>query len=418
MGMTMAEKILAAHSDQKVVRPGDNITCKIDWAVNHDVFFTVDGQVDFDKVNKIADADRCVILVDHAVPAPTTKDAIGAVRARRFAKEHGITNFFDVGDHGVIHQMLAEHGFAAPGRLIACGDSHTCAAGAFNCAARGFGSADMLYVWCTGQNWYQISPTILFKITGSLPEMVSGKDVFLYIAGKYGDASNRNVEFGGSGISGLSISDRQSIATMCAEINAEFVMFPCDDRLLEYLKGRAKVEFTPVAPDADAQYEEVREINLSELVPYVSMPHSIPGNCKPVSELEGIPINQALLGSCSNGRLDDIAAAAKIVKGKHVAKGVRFIVTPASQKVYLDAMKAGYLETLVEAGAVVTNATCGACYGGHMGLIGTGERCLSTTTRNFKGRMGSTDSEVMLAAPATVAASALTGKITDPRTMI
>jgi 3-isopropylmalate/(R)-2-methylmalate dehydratase large subunit len=248
--------------------------------------------------------------------------------------------------------------------------------------------------------------------------MVSGKDLFLYIAGKYGDVGNKNVEFGGSGITGLSISDRQSIATMCAEINAEFVIFPCDDKLLEFLKDRAKGTFTPVAADADAEYEEVREINLGELVPYVSMPHSIPGNCKPVNELAGIPINQALLGSCSNGRLEDIAAAAGIVKGRHIAKGVRFIVTPASQKIYLEAMKAGYLEALVEAGAVVTNATCGACYGGHMGLIGAGERCLSTSTRNFKGRMGSADSEVMLAAPATVAASALTGKITDPREMI
>lgn len=417
LGMTMAEKILAAHSDQKVVKAGDILTCNIDWAVNHDMFFTVGGQIEFERVQKISNPDRCVILLDHAVPAPTAKDADGAVKARNFAKKHGIKNFFDVGDHGVIHQMLAEHGFALPGKLIACGDSHTCAAGAFNCAARGFGPADMLQVWCTGQNWYQVSPTIRYHLTGSFPEMVGGKDLFLYIAGKYGDATNKNVEFSGSGIAGMSIADRQSVATMCAEINAEFAIFPCDDRLLAYIKDRAREDFTPVAADPDAEYEEVREINLSELVPYVSLPHSIPDNCRPIDELEGRPINQALLGSCSNGRIEDMAIAASIVKGKHVAAGVRFIVTPASQRVYLDALKAGYIETLVEAGAVVTNATCGACYGGHMGLIGTGERCLSTTTRNFKGRMGSADSEVMLAAPATVAASALTGRITDPRTV-
>lgn len=418
MGMTMAEKILATHAGRESVKPGDILTCQVDWAANHDMFFTVGGQTDFDKVKKLADPNRCIIFLDHAVPAPTTKDAEGGIKARRFAKKHGITKLFDVGDHGVIHQMLAERGFALPGKLIACGDSHTCAAGALNSAARGFGPADMLYTWCTGENWYQVAPTILYYLTGTLPEMVDGKDLFLYIAGVYGDAINKNVEFGGEGVANLSISQRQSVATMCAEINAEFAIFPCDEKLLAYIKDRAVEDFTPVAPDPDAHYEAIREIDLSCLVPYVALPHYIPDNCKPVTEVEGMPVQQVLLGSCSNGRLEDMAIAAKILKGKKVASGVRMIVTPASQRVYLDALRAGYLETLVEAGAVVTNATCGACYGGHLGLIGSGERCLSTTTRNFKGRLGTPDSEVMLAAPATVAATALTGRITDPRNFL
>jgi 3-isopropylmalate/(R)-2-methylmalate dehydratase large subunit len=418
MGMTMAEKILAAHSGQKKVKPGDILTCKIDWACNHDMFFTVGGQTDFEKVKKISHPDRCIIFLDHAVPAPTTKDAEGGIKARRFAKKHGITKLFDLGDHGVIHQMLAERGFALPGKLIAAGDSHTCASGALNCAARGFGPADMLYTWCTGENWYQVAPTILYMLRGSFSEMVDGKDLFLNIAGVYGDAINTNLEFGGEGVSRMTIAQRQSVATMCAEINAEFAIFPCDEKLLEYVKDRAVEDFTPVIADADAEYAQTREIDLSGVVPYIAMPHFIPGNCRPVTEVEGMPVQQVIIGSCSNGRLEDIAVAAEILKGKKIAKGVRMIVTPATQRIYLDAMRAGYLEILTESGAVVTNSTCGACYGGHLGLIGPGERCLSTTTRNFKGRMGSPDGEVMLAAPATVAATALSGKITDPRKII
>ncbi len=419
MGMTMSEKILAQHAGVPSVKVGDILTCRVDVAACHDMFFTVAGQIDFERVNRLDDPDKCVILLDHAVPAPTAKDAHGAVKARTFAKKHGIKNFFDVGEHAIIHQLLVEQGFSAPGRLIAAGDSHTCAAGAMNAAARGFGPADMMYVWCKGETWYQVSPTILYRLTGKLPgPAVTGKDLFLYIAGVYGDAINMNVEFGGEGVGNMTISERQSVATMCAEINAEFAIFPCDSVLRDFLKARGDQEIHAVEADADASYFDVRDIDLSTLVPYVARPHFITRNCCPVTELAGMEIDQVLLGSCSNGRLDDIALAASMLKGKHVAKGVRFIVTPASTKIYLEAVKSGYVETLIEAGAVVTNATCGACYGGHMGLLGPGERCLSTTTRNFKGRMGDADSEVLLCAPATAAASALTGKITDPRTVL
>jgi len=411
----MSEKILASHAGVPSVKPGDIVTCAVDFGVNHDMYFNVSGQTDFERISKITYPDRCVILMDHAVPAPTTNDALGGVKAREFAKKHGIKNFFDVGDHAVVHQLLAERGFAAPGRLIACGDSHTCAAGAFNCAARGYGPAEMSYIWCKGETWYQVSPTIRYDLKGKLPPFVSGKDLFLYIAGVYGDVTGYNVEFGGDGVRNLSISQRQSVAVMCAEINAEFAIFPYDDVLEAWLKARGDTEINPVYPDPDASYADVREIVLDDIVPYVAKPHFIPGNCVPVNEVEGIEVDQVLIGSCSNGRTDDLQVAAEILRGKRVADGVRLIITPASQRIYLESLRLGYIETLVEAGAVVTHAACGACYGGHLGLIGPGERCLSTTTRNFKGRMGAADAEVMLSAPATAAATALFGVITDPR---
>jgi len=414
----MSEKILAKHAGLPFVAPGDTVTCQLDWAVCHDMFFNVDGQDIYKDVSHLDHPDRCVVLIDHAVPSPTTRDALGAIYARDFCKTHGIQNFIDVGDHAVIHQAMVERGYAAPGRLLVGADSHTCAAGAMNCAARGFGPADITYAFCTGDTWFQVAPTILYRLHGQLPAGCTGKDVFLYMAGEFGDVTGYSVEFAGDGVAALTIPQRQSIATMCAEINAEFAIFPCDDRLMEFLKERGDTEFDCVEPDGDAVYADIRDIDLSKLTPYVAKPHFIPNNCVPVSEVAGLPINQVVVGSCSNGRIEDLEAVASIVKGKHVAPGVRFLVTPASQRIYLQAVKLGLVETMVEAGCVVTNATCGCCYGGHMGLIGPGERCLSTTTRNFRGRLGAADSEVMLCGPTTAAASALTGVITDPRDMM
>lgn len=414
----MSEKILAAHAGLDTVKPGDTITCKVDWTVCHDMFFNVDGQDMYKGVTHLDHPERCLILLDHSVPAATSRDALGGVYARDFVKKHGISNFIDVGDHAVIHQALAERGYAAPGRLIAGGDSHTCAAGALNAAARGFGPADITYLFCTGETWYQVAPTILYRLHGKLPVGCTGKDVFLFIAGTYGDATGHSVEFGGDGIANLTIPQRQSIATMCAEINAEFAIFPCDVLLEEYLYSRGDETINAVAPDEDAQYADIRDIDLSKIVPYVAKPHFIPMNCVPVTEIQGLPINQVVIGSCSNGRIEDLRVAAEMMKGRHTAPGVRFIITPASQRIYLQAVKEGLVETLVEAGCVVTNATCGCCYGGHMGLLGSGERCLSTTTRNFKGRLGSPESEVLLCSPATAAASAIVGVITDPRDII
>lgn len=418
MGMTMSEKILARHAGRDCVHVGETITCQVDWAVCHDMFFNVDGQDLYKDVSHLDHPERCVVLIDHAVPSPTTRDALGSIYAREFCKKHGIKNFIDVGDHAVIHQAMVERGYAAPGRLLVGADSHTCAAGAMNCAARGFGPADVTYVFCTGDTWYQVAPTILYRLHGKLPAGCTGKDVFLYLAGKYGDITGHSVEFGGDGVAELTIPQRQSIATMCAEINAEFAIFPCDDRLRAFLQERGDQQIEAVEPDEDAVYADIRDIDLSQLTPYVSKPHFIPNNCVPVTELAGLPIQQVVVGSCSNGRIEDLELVARIVKGKHVAPGVRFIVTPASQRIYLQAVKSGLVETMVEAGCIVTNATCGCCYGGHMGLIGPGERCLSTTTRNFKGRLGSADSEVLLCGPTTAAASALAGVITDPRTVM
>ena len=418
MGMTMSEKILACHAGLNSVKPNDTVTCKVDWSVCHDMFFNVDGQDIYKKVTHLDHPEKCVVLLDHSIPAATSRDALGAVYAREFCKKHDISNFIDVGDHAVIHQAMVERGYAAPGRLIAGADSHTCAAGAMNCAARGFGPADMTYLFCTGETWYQIAPTILYRLHGKLPTGCTGKDVILYIAGVYGDATGHTVEFGGDGVAELTIPQRQSIATMCAEINAEFAIFPCDERLFGFLKKRGDTDICPVEPDADANYALIRDIDLSDMTPYVAKPHYIPNNCVPVSDVEGIPVQQVVVGSCSNGRIEDLRIVADMLKDEHVAPGVRFIVTPASQRIYLSAVKEGLIETMVEAGCVVTNATCGCCYGGHMGLIGPGERCLATTTRNFKGRLGSPDSEVMLCSPATAAASALRGMITDPRKML
>ena len=415
MGMTMSEKILAAHAGLPSVKAGDTVTCRVDWTACHDMFFNVDGQDLYKDVTHLDYPDKCVILLDHSVPASTSRNALGAVYARQFCKKHRIKEFIDVGDHAVIHQALVERGYAAPGRLLAAADSHTCAAGAMNCAARGFGPADITYLLCTGETWYQSAPTILYRLHGALPAGCTGKDLFLYMAGEYGDVTGCTIEFGGDGVANLTIPQRQSIATMCAEINAEFAVFPCDNRLIQFLRERGDTEITPVVPDEDAVYAEIRDIDLSVLNPYVAKPHFIPRNCVPVGQVEGLPVDQVVLGSCSNGRLEDLRIAASIVKGKRVASGVRFIVTPASQRIYLQAVREGLVETLMEAGCVVTNATCGCCYGGHMGLIGPGERCLATTTRNFKGRLGSPDSEVLLCGPTTAAVSALTGVVSDPR---
>lgn len=418
MGMTMSEKILARHAGLPSVKPGDTVTCQVDWAVCHDMFFNVDGQDLYRQVTHLDHPERCVVLIDHAVPSPTTRDALGSIYAREFCRKHGIKNFIDVGDHAVIHQAMVERGYAAPGRLLVGADSHTCAAGAMNCAARGFGPADITYTFCTGDTWFQVAPTILYRFHGALPEGCTGKDVFLYMAGEYGDVTGHSIEFGGEGVASLTIPQRQSISTMCAEINAEFAIFPCDQRLKDFLRERGGEEITPVEPDPNAVYADIRDIDLSQLCPYVAKPHFIPNNCVPVDQVAGLPVDQVVVGSCSNGRIEDLQLVADIVRGKHVAPGVRFLVTPASQRIYLQAVKQGLIETLVEAGCIVTNATCGCCYGGHMGLIGPGERCLSTTTRNFKGRLGAADSEVLLCGPTTAAASALTGVITDPRSMM
>ncbi len=408
--MTMAEKVLARASGREVVRPGDILECSVDQVVQVDLSFAL-----MDKVpTRVKSPEKISVIFDHSVPAPSVKDADGMAIARRYARKFGL-KLYDVGRHGICHQVIMENAIALPGTLLACGDSHTCAAGALNCAARGLGDAEILHAACKGTAWYIVYPTVLFELEGNWGEWVSGKDVLFYIADKHGDFVNHNLEFNGGAVEEMILDDRHTLATMCTELSAEFVMFPADAKLLSYLRERTDRAFEPVSSDPDAVFESVLPIDVSDIEPYVALPHSVPHNTIPIRKLDRVRIDQAFIGSCANGKLQDLSAAATILKGKRVAPEVRLIVTPSSQEVYLEAVRLGYVSTLVEAGAVITPPTCGACFGHHMGVLARGERCISSSTRNFKGRMGSSESEVYLASPASVAASAMTGYIVDPR---
>jgi 3-isopropylmalate/(R)-2-methylmalate dehydratase large subunit len=409
--MTMIENLVARKAGLARVRPGDLVTVDVDMCVLIDLQFATLWL----QPSRINDADKVAVVMDHAVPAPSLKDAEGGPRARRFAAEFGVSRFYDVGRHGICHEVVAENGLARPGEVLACTDSHTCAAGAYNTAARGLGPAEVYSILCTGTTWFQVAPTIRYELTGTKPPEVNGKDVFLHIAAEYGDAANLNLEYGGPGLAGLPVSDRRTIATQGAEISADFSTFGVDDVLREYLAARGVVDFEAASADADAEYLEVRPLDLSALEPYVARPGTVSRNGVPVSQIEPRRIDQAFIGSCANGQLDDLRVAASVLRGRRVADGVRLIVTPASQQVYREAMRLGYLQDIADAGAVVTNSTCGACFGYHMGVLGPGEVCLTSSTRNFTGRMGSAEAEIYMASPATVAASAITGHITDPR---
>jgi 3-isopropylmalate/(R)-2-methylmalate dehydratase large subunit len=336
---------------------------------------------------------------------------------REFVERFGIEHYFPVGKHGISHVLVAQEGYALPGQILVNADSHTCSSGAMNCLARGMGPSEMLYILCKGQTWYVVGPTTKVVLEGELPERVYARDVIHYIPGQYGDFAGRNLEWHGDGLATIGIDGRLTMATISAELSAEFSLFPYDSILAEYLEGRAKWPFEPAYPDDDAEYEQTITVDLSSLEPQVVLPNKVAWNSKGVREVasENIKIDQAFIGSCANGRLSDFAVAAEILKGREVAPGTRMIVTPGSQDIFKQAIKAGYVETLMEAGAVVTNSTCGACFGGHMGVLGDGEVCITASTRNFQGRMGSPTASVFMGSPATVAASAVTGVITDPR---
>ena len=411
MGMTIVEKIFARASGQAVVAPGDLVVVEVDCAVMLDMSFHRHQRR---EVLKVHDPDRIVIAYDHMVPAPDKDSAEAHAYGREFARRFGIRRLHDVGpEQGVSHAIVADNAYALPGTVLVCSDSHTCASGAFNCAARGIGGPDLLAAITTGKTWYRVGETVRYDLAGALRPGVSAKDLFLYLAGTYGHHTNRNVEFGGPGLANLSIDARRTIAAMGAELSAEFATFECDERLVEYVKARNPAPFTPVAPDPDAAYADRRTIELDRMEPLVALPDAVIDNSVPVSQVAGEKIDQAYIGSCANGSLDDLAEAARVVKGRRVAPGVRLLVVPNTQRVYQAAVKAGYVETLVEAGAVVTSATCGACFGGHMGVLGPGETCITASTRNFKGRMGDPSARIFMASPATVAASAIAGCIAD-----
>jgi 3-isopropylmalate/(R)-2-methylmalate dehydratase large subunit len=407
MGMTSIEKILASHSGQSSVKPGDVVVVDVDTAVFFD-FMRPD-------VERIADPDKLVLLHDHMVPAPTVQSANMAKQMREFVEKFGVKNYFPVGAHGISHVLVAQEGLALPGTILTNADSHTCSSGALNCLARGMGGSEMTYILCTGKTWFMVGPTTRVNLLGKLAERVYPRDVIHYIPGQYGDFAGRNLEWHGDGLSTIGMDGRLTMATVSAELSAEFSLFPYDSVLEDYLVGRAKAPYEPVHPDDDASYDQVINIDLSTLEPQVVRPGRVAWNSGGVAEVAGQKVDQAFIGSCANGRLSDFAIAAEIVKGKKVAAGTRFIVTPGSQAILKEAVRAGYVETLMDAGAVVTSSTCGACFGGHMGVLGDGEVCITASTRNFKGRMGSPSAEVFMASPATVAASAVTGVITDPR---
>jgi len=405
--MNAIEKILANHSEQDVVVPGDVVVVDVDVTVQFD-----HARPD---VTRIANPEKLVLVHDHVVPAPTVQAANNAKRLREFVDRFDIPNYFPVGKHGISHVVVAEEGYALPGQILVNADSHTCSSGAMNCLARGMGPSEMLYILCKGQTWYMVGSTTKIVLEGQLPERVYPRDVIHYIPGQYGDFAGRNLEWHGDGLSTIGIDGRLTIATISAELSAEFSLFPYDDVLAEYLEGRAKWPFEPAHPDSDAEYEQTITVDLSSLEPQVVLPGKVAWNSKGVGEVAGQKVDQAFIGSCANGRLSDFAIAAEILKDRQVAPGTRMIVTPGSQEILKQAVKAGYVETMLEAGAVVTNSTCGACFGGHMGVLADDEVCITASTRNFQGRMGSPKASVFMGSPATVAASAVTGVITDPR---
>ena len=414
MGLTMTEKILARTSGREATQPGDIVVTEVDRAVVLDMQFSSTA-VPWRQPLRIAQPERLAVILDHGAPAPSTRDANGHHLAREFCERFDIEDFFDIGKHGICHQIIAERGLARPGELLVCSDSHTCAGGAFNSAARGVGGLEMIQIICTGTTWFVVAPTVRVELSGQLGPECEGKDVFLALAGKYGSADNRNLEFVGDGISTLSLHDRRTIATQCAEINAEFSIFAFDELIEAYLADRGVTDSRPVEADPDAVYDESWAIELDSFEPQIATPGKIIGNVTPVSKHSGLKLDQCFIGSCANGHLEDFAVAAGVLDGRAVSPGTRLIVTPASQQVYLDAVRAGYVATIMEAGGVVTSSTCGACFGYHMGVLGEGEVCLTASTRNFKGRMGSPSSEVYMASTRTVAASAVTGVVTDPR---
>ena len=416
MGMTMTQKILAAHAGKASVAAGELIEAKLDLVLGNDVTTPV-AITEFENAGftKVFDKDKIAIVLDHFTPCKDINAAKLSLQARTFAKKHNITNFFDVGTMGIEHALLPEKGLIAAGECCIGADSHTCTYGALGAFSTGIGSTDMCAGMASGRAWFKVPAAIQFHLTGALQPWVSGKDVILHIIGMIGvdGALYKSMEFTGPGVASLSMDDRFTIANMAIEAGAKNGIFPVDEKTVEYMTGRVNRPWTAYEPDHDAEYEKTIEIDLSAIEPTVSLPH-LPSNTKTVKEVAGMDIQQCVIGSCTNGRISDLRVAAKVMEGKKVADGVRCIVIPATQDVYMQALKEGLIETFITAGAVVSTPTCGPCLGGHMGVLYAGERAISTTNRNFVGRMGHVKSEVVLASPAVAAASAVKGTICTP----
>lgn len=415
MGMTMTQKILAKHAGLNEVKAGQLINCKLDMVLGNDVTSPV-AINEFEKngFTSVFDKTKISMVMDHFTPNKDIKSATLTQQTRNFANKYDILNFYDVGNMGIEHALLPERGIVASGECIIGADSHTCTYGALGAFSTGVGSTDMACGMATGQAWFKVPSAIKFNLTGKLNKWVSGKDVILHIIGMIGvdGALYKSMEFVGDGVHNLSMDDRFSMANMAIEAGAKNGIFIVDDKTIEYQKDRVNREYTIYEPDEDAIYDETYNIDLSTIKSTVAFPH-LPENTKTIDEVGEIKIDQVVIGSCTNGRYEDLKTAYEIIKGKKVAKGVRCIIIPATQKVYLQALKEGFIEAFIEAGCVVSTPTCGPCLGGHMGILAKGERAVSTTNRNFVGRMGHVESEVYLASPAIASASAITGKISD-----
>lgn len=416
MGMTMTEKILAKHAGIDVVKPGQLINCKLDMVLANDV--TAPPAIkEFEKIGKpVFDNTKIALVPDHFTPNKDIKSAGLAKIVRDFAHKHNIVNYFEIGRVGIEHVILPEKGIVAPGMVTIGADSHTCTYGALGGFSTGVGSTDLGVALATGEAWFKVPETIKVNITGKKPKYICGKDVMLTLIGMIGvdGALYKTLEFAGEGVKELNMTDRLTIANMAIEAGAKNGIFPVDDETLNYIKDRVTKPYEIVEADSDATYCQTVEINLSELKPVVAFPH-LPENTHTVESIkEPITIDQVVIGSCTNGRLEDLTIAASILKGHKVHPNVRCIIIPGSQQVYLDAIHNGYVDTFIEAGAAVSTPTCGPCLGAHMGIMTAGERCVSTTNRNFRGRMGHVDSEVYLASPYVAAASAILGKIATP----
>lgn len=415
MSSTISERILARASGNKKVEAGEIVDASVDLAMSHDNAALVSKVFKEIGVDKVWDPDKIVIILDHRAPANIIKAAEAHKSIREFVKSQNIKNFYDIGE-GICHQVVPEKGFVKPGMLIVGTDSHTTTYGAFGAFSTGIGATEMACVWATGKLWLKVPETIKMIIKGKLQDMVMAKDVILYIIGKIGSdgANYKAIEFYGETVKNFSVASRMTISNQAMEAGAKAAIVPPDEKTLDYLKGRVKGDVESISADKDANYEDVLEFDVSDLEPQVACPHTV-DNVKPVSEVAGIEIDQAVLGSCTNGRLEDLEIAARILEGKRIASSVRMIVVPASREVYLEALKKGYIEIFLKAGATIINPGCGPCLGAHQGVLASGEKAITSTNRNFRGRMGSPDSEIYLASPATVAASAIKGEIADPR---
>lgn len=416
MGMTMTQKILAAHAGLESVVAGQLIEADLDMVLANDITGPV-AIHEVERLNKktVFDKDKIALVPDHFTPNKDIKSAEHCKCVREFAKKHEITNYFEVGEMGIEHALLPEKGLIVAGETCIGADSHTCTYGALGAFSTGVGSTDMGAGMMTGKAWFKVPSAIKFELKGKPKKWVSGKDVILHIIGRIGvdGALYKSMEFVGEGVKSLTMDDRFSIANMAIEAGAKNGIFPVDELTIAYMKEHSVKPYTVYEADPDAEYDETYVIELDKLEPTVAFPH-LPENTKTVKESGEVRIDQVVIGSCTNGRIGDLRAAAAVLEGRHVAKGIRCIVFPATQSIYLQAIEEGLIQTFIKAGAVVSTPTCGPCLGGHMGILAAGERAVSTTNRNFVGRMGHVESEVYLASPAVAAASAVLGKIAEP----